>query len=304
MIFFARGRSPHAELAQATATATATPSAASLPTGKHVEASLPTESLDAHGCSIEDHGNGDLVSAAGPGHFKVWVAPAALRPDGGYDLVLHFHGGEAIRKILAPVTHDLVFATLDRGDSSGDYAGTFPDRRAWDDAIHGIDHAVGQALGAEAHADRIALSSWSAGYDAVGEALGVASADVSGVILLDSLYASYEGTGNARHPAAVPRFLAAAKRSLEGDHFTFALTHSEILPPGYASTAEVADALLAELFVRSERVERSDPNGMSLSRIAGERGFVLRGYKGNDAAAHCGHLRLLPELLDVWRAHR
>jgi hypothetical protein len=148
------------------------------------------------------------------------------------------------------------------------------------------------------------VSSWSAGYAAVDDALRVASADLTGVILLDSLYAGYEGDGARKHPAPVPRFLAAAKRSLEGDHFTFALTHSEIVPPGYASTGEVADALLAELFVRSERVERSDASGMSLARVAGERGFVLRGYRGKDEAAHCGHLRLLPELLDVWRAHR
>jgi hypothetical protein len=275
-----------------------------LPSGAEPAVATPTLVLGANGCTIEDRGNGAFTSVKGPAGAKVWFSPTATRPDGGYDLLLHFHGGDAVRKVLAPDTHDLVLATIDRGDSSGDYRGTVPDRRSWDELLAGIDRGVGEATGGPAHARRIVVSSWSAGFGAVDEVLGVAGDELSGVVLLDSLYASYEGQGMAKHPAPVPRFVAAAKRSLERGHFLFALTHSDVKPPDYASTKEVADALLAELFVRSSPVDQRGPAGVGLSRVAEERGFVLRGYSGGDEAAHCAHLRLLPELLDAWRARR
>ncbi len=275
-----------------------------LPSGTEPARPTPKLRLGDAGCSIADRGNGELTPAKGPPGAKVWFSSRAMRPDGSYDLLLHFHGGDAVRKVLAPDTRDLVIATIDRGDSSGDYRGAVPDRRAWDDLVSGIDRGIGEASGGAAHARRVVVSSWSAGFGAVDEVLSVAQRDLSGVILLDSLYASYEGQGSAKHPAPVPRFVAAAKRSLEEDHFLFALTHSDVQPPDYASTREVADALLAELFVRSSLVDESARSGVGLSRVAEEKGFVLRGYRGGDEGAHCAHLGLMPELLDVWRTRR
>ena len=34
---------------------------------------------------------------------------------------------------------------------------------------------------------------------------------------------------------------------------------------------------------------------------AAERGFFVRGYGGADKGAHCAHLGLLPEVVDLWR---
>jgi hypothetical protein len=262
-------------------------------------------------CTFPDNGKGDYtaarskpVSTSGrPLGWEVIAREAAVGPDGAYDLLLHVHAGEAARKILAPLAKPLVVATLDRGDSSGDYSATFADRKRWDEQIASIDQAVSELVKRPAHATRLAISSFSAGYAATREALIVAGDDpaLTGVLLLDSLYGSYAPGSHSVDAAGLEPFENAGRRALEKPRFSFILSHSEVPTEGYASTGEVATTLLDHLVVRASVVEKRGPRG--LTRVAEERGFVVRGYAGSDKGAHCAHLALLPELVDIWRSH-
>lgn len=270
-------------------------------------ATQPAVSLELRetGCSFPDEGIGDYRELDVPGPVRAFARDAALRPDGAYDLVLHVHGGIAAQRVLLPRALPLNLATLDLGDSSNDYRYALGDRRAVDTMIGEIDRAVGAAAGRQARADRLVLSSFSAGYPALHDAL-VALGDEhapSGVLLLDSLHAGRAGGGKGVDASKLGPFVAAARRALDG-RGTFALTHSRIVPPDYASTEEVATWLLGELGVRSNRVEAPAQGGLALVRIAEERGFTVRGYAGGDAEAHCAHLGLLADLVEDWMEKR
>lgn len=267
-------------------------------------ASAPPPSLRLvdRDCTYEDLGLGDYVRTKTSGGTTVLARDAALAPDGSYDLVLHFHGGVAAALLLAPLGKPIVIASIDRGDSSGDYQGTIPNGPAFDALLASIDGAVATSLGRPARATRVLLSSFSAGYQAVREALVAAPnhAALTGVALLDSLYGSYRPGTHEVVAEALEPFETAARRALSGPRFAFLLTHSDVQTDGYATTAEVATVLLDRLVVRSHLVKTEGARGMS--RVAEERGFVVRGYGGRDKGAHCAHLALLPEIVDVWRS--
>lgn len=301
---------PHATqealAASATASATTTPSAASQqPPGARAPAPAPTSlRLVDRDCSFEDRGIGDYSRyRVQRGNAEVLARTPAVLPDGSYDLLLHFHGGLPVARILGPEAKPIVLASIDRGDSSSDYNGTFPNREAFEQLLEGINHAVAvHADQPDAHVARVLVSSFSAGYQAVAEVLKVAPDHpaLTGVLLLDSLYGSYRGATHNVAVESIEPFELAAKRALESPRFAFILTHSDVETVGYASTKEVATTLLDRLVVRASLLKITGERGMQ--RVAEERGFVLRGYGGSDKGAHCAHLGLLPELVDVWRS--
>jgi hypothetical protein len=117
------------------------------------------------------------------------------------------------------------------------------------------------------------------------------------------LHASYKASPPGEvEPITLEPFLGYARRALEGRGF-FALTHSAIVPPGYASTSEVATYFLRTLAVEATPLD-APAQGLALRRVAGEKGFILRGYDGEDKGAHCAHLTLLPELIEAWMQKR
>lgn len=291
---------PAAEAAPSTAPSAAPRGLASAARGGPALPPAPKAGLEAYSCDVPDLGLGDYQELRLKRGATLLVRAGAVRPDGSFDLLLHFHGGVPVRRVLTPLARPLVIATIDRGDSSGDYAGTITDRASWDDLLAEIDRGVSDQLKRPAKAERVAVSSFSAGFEASRQALSAARGDkaLTGVLLFDSLYGSFSGASHNIDPAPLAPFEDAARRALTEPRFVFALTHSEVKTDGYASTAEVADALLDRLVVRSQRVPTSTTRG--LTRIAEERGFFLRGYAGADKDAHCAHLGLVPELVDLW----
>ncbi|MBL9021873.1 MAG: hypothetical protein JNL21_06710 [Myxococcales bacterium] len=291
--------------AAATTESAAAQTAAPLPRGATAPAEAPPSAhLVDDACSFDEPQDIDAEKrSAKP--FVVWTRKAAVRPDDRYDLVIHIHGGEAARRVVLPRALPVVLATLDRGSLSGDYKGTFPDRRAFDAAVAAIDGAASDVVGRPVRADRVVISSFSAGYGALGELLASLGEDAapSGVILLDSLHAGYKVEKTKEIDAVtLEPVLTYGRRALEGRGY-LALTHSAIVPPGYASTSEVATYLLTTLAVESTPIEAGS-TGLALRRVAKEKGLVVRGYAGDDKGAHCAHLTLLPELIEGWMAAR
>jgi hypothetical protein len=260
-------------------------------------------SLASFGCDVPDRGLGDHELVRSDLGADVLVAPSAVMPDGAFDLVVHFHGREPFKRVMGPTRLAVVGAAIDRGDSSGDYAGMFRGPRDFEGMIASIDGAVTAKLGRPARARSILLSSFSAGFEAVREALAVVTPSpegVSGVLLLDSLYGSYVGgRGHTVDAERLASFEALARRALIEPRLSFILTHSEVPTDGYASTHEVADLLLERLVVRADRTRAQGVR--ALTRRAEEKGLVVRGYAGEDRDAHCAHLALLPELIELWQ---
>ncbi len=266
---------------------------------------LPADDERAAGCHFTDRGFGDygawrtLSTRDGAPPARVLVpAGRAVRPDGSFHLLIHLHGAEPVRKELAPEGFDLVIAALDAGIGSHAYERAFtPGPATFDHLVDAVEREVAAVNGLPtAHAATIVLSSWSAGYGAIGPILARPDPRLAAIVLLDSLYAGYLAGKHTVEHGQLPLFLEAARRA-RGSTSAFYLTHTAIGTPGYASTGEVASYLLDELGVKTTPVD-SDPRELhALTRIFEEGRLVIRGYAGADRDAHCAQLHLLPSIL-------
>jgi hypothetical protein len=84
------------------------------------------------------------------------------------------------------------------------------------------------------------------------------------------------------------------------------MSHSSIIPPGYASTTETENYLVWALGGKPKRSKprRSDPWGLELNSRFDAGGFHMRGYDGNDKMDHCAHIGLLRDVLKVFVKRR
>lgn len=261
---------------------------------------LPSDDERSAGCHFPDRGFGD---------YEAWVKlplGRALIPtghgvadDGSFRLLVHFHGAEPVRKQLAPDGNGLVIVGVDAGTGSHAYERAIEGPLAFDKLVATVEAAVARANGLPVtHARAIVLSSWSAGYGAVGPILAHPHPRVDAVVLLDSLYAGY---ANAKHTLVhgqVAPFVEQARAAIAGGP-SFYLTHTEIATPGYASTGEVASFLLAELGATATHVD-VDPiarEAFPLRRLFEAGRLAIRGYAGDGRDAHCAQLHLLPSIL-------
>ena len=285
----------------AAAAVEAAPEPPPLPEGASVEelARLPADGDREGGCSFADRGFGDYGAWRKLRLGRLLVPTGrAVAPDGSFPLLVHFHGAEPVRKLLAPEAFDLVIAGVDAGEGSRAYERAFADG-AFDELVASIEREVAAALTLpRAQATTIVLTSWSAGYGATAQVLARPHPRVGAVVLLDSLYAGYMPGKNELVHGQLPLFVEAAKAALRGGP-PFVLTHSGIMTPGYASTEQVASYLMDELGVRPSAVEHgaAPEQAAPLVRLFEESRLAIRGFAGADRDAHCAHLRLLPGVL-------
>jgi hypothetical protein len=167
--------------------------------------------------------------------------------------------------------------------------------------VESIERAMAKRHGREAaRARHVGLSAWSAGYGAIQEILGTGYGKqrVDSVVLLDGLHTGYVGKRINGQP--LDAIVAYAKRAAQGERLMF-VSHSSIIPPGYASTTETANYLIWRLGgrPRATRPRAGDPMGLELISRYTRGQFHVRGYRGNDKMDHCAHIGLLRDVLRV-----
>jgi hypothetical protein len=259
---------------------------------------------EAASCHFVDRGFGDYERWRPLSLGRVLVPNGhGVDGDGGFDLLVHFHGAEAVRKQLAPERLDLVIAGIDVGTTSSSYTKALSSAGAWSALLRSIEVEVARATGAAAgRARHIAIASWSAGYGSVAQILAqqddVAPSPrgVDAVILLDSLHAGYGAAGNRLAHGQLSTFVDTARAAALGGPL-FYLTHTDIRTEGYASTSETASFLLGELNVTASPVEADPESPIRLTRIADSGRLFVRGYAGGGKEDHCAQLHLLPRIL-------
>ncbi|WP_437554194.1 hypothetical protein WME97_20600 [Sorangium sp. So ce367] len=310
-----RSRASSASPAQASAPAEPSP----LPRGGEPERAALDQHDTQHeaqaGCGFADQGFGVYERWRPLPLGKLLVPPAhAIRSDGGYDLLIHFHGAEPVRKVLAPRGMDLVIAGVDVGTRSSEYARAI-EGGSWDALLQAIDREVESASGsAGARVRRLVLSSWSAGSGAIGRIIERGSSHVDALILLDSLYGSYMPGQTSLAQGQLAPYVALANAAARGAP-VFYLTHTDIPTSGYASTKEAATFLLRELGATPIAVtsigdeapsaapgapgDRAAEAGdaLRLTRMYDGGSLYVRGYAGAGPGEHCAQLRLLPAIL-------
>jgi hypothetical protein len=244
--------------------------------------------------------------------FEAWtllskgrfIAPRdfGLDQQGRFDLVIHLHGDEPIRRELVKSDARFVLYTLTLDPSQG-YAPIFNGAGSFQALVAELEQNISKRSGRAAHVEHVALSAWSAGFVGVEAALAQpVSKDVDAVVLIDGLHAPRNDT--AAFKAQLQPFVDYAKRAATGEKFMF-ISHSSIDPADFASTTECAHYLLSVLGGQPQPVKRQDALGLELIEYFSRGNLHVRGYAGNDKADHCAQLGVLRDvyaaLRERWR---
>lgn len=263
------------------------PSGSSSPGPLVAEASSVDDTQRRRGCTIDDPGN-EGFRAFPLGVAGIWLhVPARLPED--YPVLLHFHGGEPARRLVVGAKLNVVLATLDAGTGSESYVSAV--KEGFDARfLEAVSETTGRPPGS------VLVSAWSAGYGAVRSLLGIAPEFASAYLLLDAVHASYDTRGEPETAHLAP-FEGVVARAIRGAPIVW-LTHSSIEPGGYASTTEVADALLRAAGGRRRFGGLELFEGLEVRTRFDDGALHVLGTSGADKPAHCSHLRMLPTLLE------
>jgi hypothetical protein len=255
-------------------------------------------------CNTADPGFGIYDRWSRAPSMGQMIAPAkgGLTPNGQFDVMFHFHGHEAVRKEWVQVMDGAVLVGIDLGNGSGPYEQAFADPAAFKTLLTSVEEAMAKRSGrASARARRIGLSGWSAGYGAVQQIIGqpFGRDRVDAVILLDGLHCGY--AKNSLNELQIGSFISFAEQAARGDKFMM-VSHSSIIPPGYASTTETANFLVHKLGGRPQPAQPrpSDPMGLELISRFSKGAFHVRGFSGNDKMDHCAHIGFFRDVLKVY----
>jgi hypothetical protein len=220
-------------------------------------------------------------------------AGLSMPKDGSYDLIVHFHGGSQIMNPQVDGTN-FVLVTVNLGIGSGVYNDRFAAPQALEQLLSTIDRAVAES-GPTRTAKRrhLALSAWSAGYGALQQLLSHEQnlAHIDGLYLLDGLHASLDPNTRKRavFPASLDAFVRYARLAARGEK-RMLVTHSAIETYDYASTTESARYLVNELGLPACK-DAPEPGAMRATQCHRRGELRVNGYAGNDAPAHCQHVR-------------
>jgi hypothetical protein len=217
---------------------------------------------------------------------------------GQFDVMIHFHGHEAARKEWITVMDGAVLVGIDLGLGSGPYETAFDAPEAFEHLLGSVERAVEKKTGRPAKARKVGLSAWSAGYGAVQKILGqkFGRARVDSVVLLDGLHCGYQG--QSVNALQIQAFTDFAKEAAAGRKLMF-VSHSSIIPPGYASTTETANFLIHEVGGKPKASSGAGPLGLDLISRYTRGNFHVRGFSGNDKMDHCAQLGLYRDILKI-----
>lgn len=257
-----------------------------------------------------------------------YIAPKAdfVGPDGGIDVVFHFHAGQMAERQMKASGTNAVFVSCGFGLGTTPYAERFasPGAFGWmvDKLVKSVEADTRSAT--RVRLRHVVLASWSAGFAAVGKILAVPRyyEMVDAVVLNDSLHARYKGESKAAGQGwenvdveSMGTWLKLTNDAIRGKK-AFVVTHTSILPPDYASSTEATAALMTAANVPLVDVpedERPEPfcavnavrgRPMSLAVKADVGALHVRGYRGRGPKDHFDHLYLVGEALRSWVVRR
>lgn len=249
-------------------------------------------------CNTPDPGFGGFERWSREVSMGQMIAPKRKRAV--YDVMIHFHGHEGARKEWVRVMDGGVLVGIDLGLGSGPYETAFRGGAAFSTLLQSVERAA-KKRNPRARLGRIGVSAWSAGYGAIQNILASPEhrSRIDSVVLLDGLHCSY--AGRSLNEGQLGPFIAFARLAAAGKKL-MVVTHSSIVPPGYASTTETANYLVHKLGGKPQatRPRASDPLGLELISRYSRGNFHMRGFAGNDKLDHCAHLGLYR---DVLKAH-
>lgn len=230
--------------------------------------------------------------------FGTYLAPkdAFVDESGGFDVLFEFNAGMMAESDMRTLGAKVVYVCMaNLGMGTTPYWDMFADQTHFAALLAETTRSIQTVTNRkDAHVRRLGLVAWSAGYAAVQQILVVPRyyEQVGAVVLLDGLHTGYvkkpDGTATKEPELrTIAPFVRFAEDAAAGKK-VFVFTHTAIIPPDYASTTEVADALVRKL--------GATPDGDALSR--GQ--FHVLAHGGGAAKDHVDNLHLIDDVLSRW----
>ncbi len=255
-----------------------------------------------HPCMTPDPGYGVYDEWSRNVSMGQLLAPqkGGVSSSGGFDLVVHFHGHYPIRKEFVKTAKGIILVAIDLGVGSGAYTSAFTSPATFEKLLESVKAEMARRSGRKLTTIRkLALSSWSAGYGAVQQILvQPAGKKVDAVILLDSLHTGYLDGGHQLSGAGLEPFVEFARQAAKGQKLMFQ-SYSSIVPPGYASTREVAHYIVQKIGGKIGTAKRADVLGLAMDERFDKGNYHVRGYLGDDKPDHCAHLGLIKDVVKM-----
>lgn len=223
------------------------------------------------------------------------------------DLVFHFHAGQLSDREIRASGLPAVFVSCGFGNvGTAPYSAAFADPNRFERMMRAVLRKVGAT-----RVRKLALVSWSAGFASTARILAVPRyyEMTDAVVLLDSLHSAYEDKATRRVDVRMMgSFVRFARDAARGEK-AMVVTHSAIVPPGYASSTEATRALLDAIDVpirTGAGAGESDVGGprMKLATRADAGNLHVRGFRGTGPHDHFDHLHLVGEVLASWLVPR
>jgi hypothetical protein len=222
------------------------------------------------------------------------------RTNNAADVLVHFHGDPQTFWNNAKYANlNSIIVTVNYSGLSSAYTTPFSNSALFqsllDEALTKVrnDSSIPDTL----QWDKIAVSSFSAGYGAVREILKSATYrdDINVLLAADSLYATTASDGTSLDSQLV-NYKAFANLAKAGSK-TFTFTHSQVPTYTYESTGEVGDELMQSLGITPSAINSNGLGTLNFYRAAQAGNFKLWGAKGSDGDSHLEHLRYVGQFL-------
>lgn len=213
-------------------------------------------------------------------------------------LLIHLFGAAYVpTHAVAAAKGDYVLAVVNLGAGSAAYERPLSDTSAWNKLLRKVREETASRTQGRVHFSRVAVSAFSAGYGGVRALLSDdrIAASIDAVLLLDGLHTSYVpeyrvlAEGGTLDTTKLVPFLRYARHAVAGET-QMVITHSEIFPGTFASTAETTDWLIAALGLTRSPVLAWGPGGMQQISEVKRGGLAIMGFAGNTGPDHIDHL--------------
>lgn len=237
--------------------------------------------------------------------------PEGFQPlDNHFDLVIHLHGAPSIvEKNLQKSECHAALVNVTLNGLSAVYTQQFSKPETFLTLLSESQEQIERLheLASRPRIRRVMVVSFSAGFGGVRELLksDAIYERIDALVMADSIYAGY--TPNTRppdvDPGAMTGFLRFARDAAEGKKI-FVLSHCELRPETYASTAETADYLLQQLkLLRTPCDDEWEP-GWKCQSLCRQKGLQIYGFAGDTGKHHAQHLQNAGRLMKLAKPPR
>jgi hypothetical protein len=220
---------------------------------------------------------------------------------GGYDLVVHFHGlGRLQEGNLDRSQLNVAVVSINMGVGTDHYANAFRDPQSFEKlVVDAQDEIAKSGRAANAKVKRIALSAWSAGFVSVAKILSEPSnlEKVDAILLADGFFTSFTNPKKRIiNTASLERFVTLVDSASKGEKL-FAITHTAIPTQDYPSVEETVAKLLELTSSPKTPSTNVGPRNMHETYVVDRGAFHVKGYEGVTAGDHIKQINAMGETL-------